>query len=235
MVPAAIDWIFFDCFNTLIDEHFPAADTSGLCQIPELAVQLGFYRDPSEFLAHYNVIRRGPDNVEIKLRDRLRYCLKQSTLSPAIPHDAALQSMLDHWHHSYRKIIRPAPGVQQMLARWHGRKKLAVVSNFFLDRYPRRFLQEFELDHFFEFIIDSADLGYRKPHRRIYEDALQSAGKNLSQAASVLFIGDRIDLDIDPPRALGMSVIHYRNPPTASPAHATPAGVPLITHWDQFI
>lgn len=235
MIPADADWIFFDCFNTLIDEHWPEGDDSGLCQIPQLSVQMGFFRHPSEFLANYRVIRRRPNGLETRLRERLDYCLRQSSLSPTISHDSALESMLDHWHASYQTIIRPAPGVERMLARLRGRMKLAVVSNFFLDHYPRQLLQAFGLGHYFEFILDSAATGYRKPDRRIFERALECAGKRPAEAASVLFIGDRVDLDIDPPRALGMSVIHYKNTPPGSPISATPLGVPVLNHWDQLV
>lgn len=37
------DWIFFDCFNTLIDDFDPGGDESGLCSLPELAVTQGYF------------------------------------------------------------------------------------------------------------------------------------------------------------------------------------------------
>ncbi len=224
-----IDAIFFDCFNTILDEH----DERGLGRIPRMSVEMGFFEQESQFFDRYIPVCRRSDGKETHLNDRLILCLGKPTRKPKVAVDAAISQMLSGWLSDYPPTVRPAPGVEQMLAHWHGRKKLGVVSNFFLPDWPRKFLQRHRLDQYFDFVINSAEFGYRKPHRIIYEHALSQIGKTPSQASSVLFVGDRVDLDIDPPRAMGMQVLHYKNPPRGTEPHATPAGVDSITHWDQ--
>jgi FMN phosphatase YigB (HAD superfamily) len=225
-----IDAIFFDCFDTILDEH----DRTGLCCIPRLSIELGFFQEESEFFDHYIPVCRRPDGRETQLNDRLLLALGKSTRNPKVPTDLAISQMLSGWLNEYPPSIRPAPGVEKMLAHWHGRKKIGMISNFFLPDWPRKLLQREGLDHYFDFIINSAEFGYRKPHKNIYEHALSRIGKIPSQANSVLFIGDRVDLDIDPPKAMGMNVLHYKNPPRGTEPHPTPPDVESITHWDQF-
>lgn len=47
------DWIFFDCFNTLIDDFDESGDESGLGSLPVLAVQHGFFAAPADFVSAY--------------------------------------------------------------------------------------------------------------------------------------------------------------------------------------
>jgi putative hydrolase of the HAD superfamily len=222
---------FFDCFNTLIDEVEP----SGLCGIPRMSVELGFFEDEEDFYRHYVPVCRRPDGRETHLPERLRLCLAKSQRKPDVPAEDAISRMLDAWLGEYPQTVRAAAGAKQMLDHWHGHKRLGVVSNFFLPDWPQRCLRTNGLDGYFEFIINSADLGYRKPYRGVYEHAMSRIGKEAAEARSILFIGDRVDLDIDPPRAMGMRVLHYKNPPPGTKmVHETPEGVECITHWDQF-
>jgi hypothetical protein len=48
------DWIFFDCFNTLIDDFDQTNDESGLGSLPTLAVELGLFRTREDFLSAYH-------------------------------------------------------------------------------------------------------------------------------------------------------------------------------------
>jgi putative hydrolase of the HAD superfamily len=230
-VGEGVEVIFFDCFNTLIDEVPP----SGLCSIPRMAVELGFFGDEGEFQRHYVPTCRRADGRETDLRERLRICLGKSGRKAETSVEEGIGRMIDVWLEEYPRSVRAAAGAREMLEHWRGRKRMGVVSNFFLPEWPQKLLKGFGMDQYFEFVINSADVGYRKPARRIYEIALGRVGKELSEAGSVLFIGDRVDLDIDPPREMGMRVIHYKNPPAGMGNFGeTPEGVEVIGHWDEF-
>ncbi|MGA3067639.1 MAG: HAD family hydrolase [Tepidisphaeraceae bacterium] len=230
-LPPDIDTILFDCFNTLIDELAP----TGLCSIPQQSIDFGFFSSQEEFFKHYIPTCRRPDGRETQLHQRLGQTLASSKLTPKISPDQAIPRMIETWLTEYPRTVRPAPGVQKMLHHWHKQKKLAVVSNFFLPNWPQDLLKTHGLAHYFDFILNSADVGYRKPDPQIYRHAMTRLGKPPSQAATILFIGDRVDLDIDPPRSLGMRVLHYKNPPPGTTLlHETPQGVDSIDHWDQF-
>jgi putative hydrolase of the HAD superfamily len=227
------DWIFFDCFNTLIDDFDATGDDSGLGSLPVLAVELGAVGRRDEFLAAYRQVRpsNAPPHLETDLETRLRSVVTQGArLGP----DAAarvVRHLLERWHEEYEPALRLTPGVPEMLAHWSGKKRLGVISNFYMAGYPQRYIERFGIAPYFEFVIDSAAFGERKPGPRIFEEALRRAG---CSPAQVTFIGDRLDLDIEPSHALGMRPIHLNRSADRPHEPATPAGFSSISHWREF-
>ena len=71
--------------------------------------------------------------------------------------------------------------------------RLSVVSNFDHAPTARKLLGGFGIADFFEHIVISEEVGWRKPHRKIFEVALSTLGEN---ASDVLFIGDNPEADI---------------------------------------
>ncbi len=71
--------------------------------------------------------------------------------------------------------------------------RLSVVSNFDHAPTARRLLLKFGIADFFEHIVISEEVGWRKPHRKIFESALSSLGESPSDA---IFIGDNPEADI---------------------------------------
>ena len=230
------DWIFFDCFNTLVDDFDEDGDESGLGSLPTLAVELGFFTVIADFLTAYARARSvHPDGRETPLDERLKRTLGSAPSSPSLAEIAsALPLLLTRWQEDYLRLIRPTPGVQAMLAYWSARKPAGVVSNFFLPDRPAQYLERFGLRPHFRFVIDSARLGYRKPHHRIFHHALAQAGLTPADAHRVLYIGDRNDLDIHPARQLGMQVMHFNRSRSRRGVDSTPEGVAAIHDWEEF-
>ena len=71
--------------------------------------------------------------------------------------------------------------------------RLSVVSNFDHAPTARKLLGKFGITDFFEHIVISEEVGWRKPHRKIFEFALSRLGEN---ASDVIFIGDNPEADI---------------------------------------
>lgn len=83
--------------------------------------------------------------------------------------------------------------------------KLAIVSNTFLPGFVLdRHLELHGLLRFFPVRIYSSEVGYRKPHPRIFQDALAACDVS---ADRVLFVGDRIANDIVGARRMGMRAV----------------------------
>ena len=57
----------------------------------------------------------------------------------------------------------------------------------------------------FEVIITSLDIGFRKPHHSIFQAALVSLEIHAKDTA---FVGDKLELDVLPPVAMGMKAVH---------------------------
>ena len=75
-----------------------------------------------------------------------------------------------------------------------------------------RFLEEMRdlgLTQFFEVISISCDLGYMKPHPRIFQHALDALGLEPREAVTV---GDSLHADVAGAQALGMTAVWRRRP-----------------------
>ncbi len=82
--------------------------------------------------------------------------------------------------------------------------RLSIVSNF--DHAPtvRNLLEKFGIVNFFERIIISEEVGWRKPHRKIFEFALLKLGETPEKA---IFIGDDPEADIEGSANCGMDSV----------------------------
>lgn len=232
------DWVFFDCFNTLLDDFDAAGDESGLGTLPELAVTEGFFPTREEFIARYRDQRSAATSAghEVLFDERLRRTLAVSKRGDSPDRIAAMVSIwIQHWDAEYLRLLRPTPGAAAALARWTQQKKLGVISNFFLPHYPARYFRHFRFDHHFQFVLDSAAFGFKKPHPPIFQQAMKLAGLDAKNAHRVLFIGDRLDLDILPARDLGMQVLHFNRTKSRPHVAPTPPGIPVIYDWSEFV
>ncbi|MBR1840190.1 MAG: HAD family hydrolase [Prevotella sp.] len=89
---------------------------------------------------------------------------------------------------------------------------MVLVSNFYGN--IRTVLREFRLDGFFAEIIESAEVGIRKPAPRIWQkgiEMLQSISPTPLTPRDITVVGDSLDKDIIPARQLGCNTIHITN------------------------
>jgi HAD superfamily hydrolase (TIGR01509 family) len=133
------------------------------------------------------------------------------------------------------KTLAPEPGMPEALAALRGLGlRVACVSNAFMGAgVLSRILDERGLGRYNELTISSAELGYRKPHPRIYEEALKAMDAGGEEA---VFVGDRLDADIDGPAALGMRTVltlQYRDYSEADLAKAKVAPDHIIRHLSE--
>ena len=80
------------------------------------------------------------------------------------------------------------------------------------------------LDQYFDQVIFSCDVGLQKPDERIYKHLLRSAGVAPPHA---LMVGDKLDRDVYPPKAIGMQAVLLgrNNQSSYSPKIATLEGI----------
>ncbi|NND32531.1 MAG: HAD family hydrolase, partial [Saprospiraceae bacterium] len=208
------DWIFFDCFNTLIDDFDHTGDESGMRPISHIPANHGLYESHDHFHLEYLQWRvdywaKG-NNDEVLLPDRFRSVLQSakdrsgSTVKVA----SIIDEMMEAFYSLYPKTVRRSPEIESILSNFHGKVGMGVVSNFFLPSFPERLLREHQLDQYFDFIIDSAQIKVKKPGRKIYQHALDLAKVGQENRGRVLFVGDNFRNDVKAPRELGMQALH---------------------------
>ncbi|NCJ05401.1 HAD-IA family hydrolase [Synechococcales cyanobacterium C] len=234
-----IRWIFFDCFNTLVDDFDWEGDPSGLGPMRHLPVKWGVYASDEAFCQDYLQWRQQQWQQqwdEILLSERLMGVLQWQ--APARSHSelaALIAEMVQCFEQTYPRALRLPPGVQEMLAHWQGRVRMGVISNFHLPGWPIRALTQFGLQDAFEFVLDSATCGKRKPGPEIYRQALALAQVSEQDMGQVLFVGDHLHNDVLMPQKLGMQSVYFdRSQVRLGVAPAPPAQVWAIDHWQEF-
>lgn len=248
-----LDWIFFGCFNTLLAEPGGGERFPYLTSLADLPVQYGLYDSPIGFLTDYTRWYEsrwpGADTIpasdqewaEVPLATRLtelfRRRRQRMTCETDRPRwtadqdpDEIVSRMIARLGDHYLGTLVPTDGVREMLSGLRGRVKMAVVSNFYIANWPALALDHFALRGHFEFVLDSAAFGVKKPGPAIYEEALRRAAVS---PRNVLFVGDSLANDVLTPCRLGMRALHYR-PATEGAVAGTGAAEPAegeISHW----
>uniref|UniRef100_A0A915JY20 Haloacid dehalogenase-like hydrolase domain-containing protein 3 n=1 Tax=Romanomermis culicivorax TaxID=13658 RepID=A0A915JY20_ROMCU len=83
---------------------------------------------------------------------------------------------------------------------------LGVVSNY--DSRLRKILHQYELSHYFSIVVLSGEIGYEKPHGKIFDFARQSA--SIADAERCLHVGDHVTKDYLGARQAGWEVFLIR-------------------------
>jgi putative hydrolase of the HAD superfamily len=99
---------------------------------------------------------------------------------------------------------------------------LGAISN--SHRSLAAFTEHFKLDSLIATTVSSAEHGFMKPHRSIFDVALQRAGVTASDG---VMVGDSLKADIEGARAAGMRGILLRR--SGERPAALPPDVPVIT------
>ena len=122
---------------------------------------------------------------------------------------------------------RMYPGVKDLLVRLCGQYSLGVIANQAPGVESR--LRDFGILEYFELVIASAEVGLSKPDPRIFQLALDRAG---CRAEQTVMVGDRLDNDMIPARALGMKTVWVRQGDWKYASPRTPEKTPNLVIED---
>jgi putative hydrolase of the HAD superfamily len=133
----------------------------------------------------------------------------------------AAERVYDEWaaNHHFEIYEDVAPVLTELAASGY---VLGAISN--SHRSLEAFKAHFKLEALLSTGISSAEHGFMKPHRSIFEAALQDAKVH---AADAVMVGDSLKADIEGALAAGMRGILLRRSGERPPA--PPAGVQVIT------
>lgn len=217
--------IFFDIDGTLID-HVSASAQASLVFYDQFPGRIAFSREEfptawEEIMQkHFDRFSRG----EISLWEQRRARIREVFAAPDLPQDETdrrYRIFIREYDMLTRAFEDVAPCVQALA----GRQPLGIISN-----GPREGqlgkLERAGLLQYFPVVVCSEDVGLGKPAPKIFLEACRRAGV---EPQSCVYIGDNIDSDILPSRALGMRGIHLcRNggPQAAPPVFASLRDLP---------
>jgi len=123
------------------------------------------------------------------------------------------------WYEPLAKIATIEPTIEETFARLKALGlKLGILSNTFISGHSlERQLEQIGILDFFTMRMYSYEFDFRKPDLRIFRIAAERIGE---AAENILYIGDRIDKDIQPALKVGMQPVlkaAYTNAGKTSP------------------
>lgn len=213
--------VFFDVDFTLIypGPTFQGEGYGRFCAVYDIAV------DPSRFDAAVKASSFILDEVEEPLYDHGLFIHYTASIIEHMggrgPHviDAA-REIYQQWagNHHFEMYDDVEPVLRQLVEAGY---IVGAISN--SHRSLDAFREHFSLDGLIHAVVSSAEHGYLKPHRSIFDEALSRAG---AQAASSMMVGDSVKADVAGALAAGMRAVLLRRSGDVPPD--VPPGVPII-------
>lgn len=208
--------ILFDLFDTLVDLNLARLPllsvagrqrrTTGGAVYQELRSyydHIGFEEFFSAFLAVSREIEalRTQTHREIHSHERFSRVLHRLGI-PSPPPTVVERLVTVHMNELLAVMEFPARR-RRVLDRLNPSYRLAIVSNFDHPPTVYRLLEREHLTSYFQAVLISAEVGWRKPRPEIFQAALSSLGVIAGEA---LHVGDTPDADIVGAKAVGLPV-----------------------------
>lgn len=205
----AFDAILFDLGGTLI--YFAGNKEEIIVQADQALAHclqiLGYALDVERFLADYEYrlqayfAQRDVDQVEYTTRRLLRELLVDHGYPAVSESDlrTALRAMYEVFEACWLVEEDTIPVLKALK---DGGCRVGLISNAADADDVQRQVERAGLLPFLDVVFTSADIGRRKPHPRIFEEALRAL--ECSTPSRVLMVGDRLKADIAGAKKLGM-------------------------------
>lgn len=136
---------------------------------------------------------RAVDSREVPAPERFGFLFRRLGLDPGtVPPEVVAQLLATHKRELSRAAKFPASH-RTLLTRLASRFRLGVVSNFDYTPTASWILEREGIAAFFDAVVISDEVGWRKPKPIIFEVALARLGVSPGET---LFVGDRADIDV---------------------------------------
>lgn len=107
----------------------------------------------------------------------------------------------------YNRVVKHISTVSKpALERLHAKLPMVLVTNFYGNMHT--VLEEFGLSHLFKDVVESSEVGVRKPDPAIFRIGVERLGLAPSQT---LMVGDSFDKDILPAASIGCQTLWLKN------------------------
>ena len=120
------------------------------------------------------------------------------------PGDEAVKKAVNVYFEGYLRSLKPRSCALRTLKTLSDTYSLGLVSNFTYAPVIHAGLRRLRLNPYFDAILVSQDVGWRKPHPKIFEEALKRLKRGAKQA---VFVGDNPIEDIRGAKNVGMKAI----------------------------
>jgi putative hydrolase of the HAD superfamily len=200
--------IGFDLFGTLVlQERFSFEQC--IDALYHSLLTSGFPLEKKRFVQVYREVnRRFMDRATAEGREthnRLWVAGALQALGHAVdPEDACVAQGVAAYFAPFIRCCQLIPGTREMLESLIGHYRLALVSNFTHPPALEQILAGVGIAHFFEQILISGRLGFRKPHPAVFTELARRLGL---APAEIVFVGDELPADIVGAQEAGMHTV----------------------------
>ena len=205
-----VRWLFFDLGYTLINED--AAAMGRLAQVSDSLRQRRITASPEELRAALEAASARFDPNPFR------------SLLLAFTDDEDVIAFVRSSGRYPKELESPYPQARRLLERLAGQYKLGVIANQ-PPGTPER-LERYGLARYFDVCVSSGDVGISKPDAAIFHLALERAGCVPGES---MMIGDRLDNDIRPAKALGFGTVRILQGPARLQQPREDAETPDVT------
>ena len=232
--------IGFDLFNTLITFEPEASDKAMDCLISDLRKSYPSIQRESFEHAHWDaaigfIKKARLDNRETHNRFWISAALKELGYE-ASPDDPRVATAVDNYFSAFPEYCCLIPGTGEMLNALKGSYRLGLLSNFTHAPAAREIIDVLGLNHFFDVVLISGELGYRKPHPLVFGRLVEGLGVESGQT---LFVGDDPEPDISGAMCAGLHPVWMTYVRDQGLTHAREKGpgfdVPRISCWKDLL
>jgi putative hydrolase of the HAD superfamily len=238
--------IGFDLFNTLITAD-PEALSEAMQRLTGSLEKSGFQIEPDPFRKAYReaAIRFVTESKSNGKETHNRFWISAALTSLGqniAPEDPPISRAVEAYFSAFFDYCRLIPKTIEMLEQLKGRYRLGLLSNFTHAPAVEGLLARLGLAPFFETVLVSGEIGYRKPHPLVFEMLVKNLGYEKHQ---ILYVGDSLDPDVlgatqSGLRPVWMTYVQDNHLPSI-PGLASGSdeilsqGVPRVSDWDAFL
>ena len=238
--------IGFDLFNTLITAD-PGALGESMQRLTGSLTESGFRLEPESFRKAYReaAIRFVKETKSDGKETHNRFWISAALASvghEVSPDDISISKAVEDYFSTFLDYCRLIPGTAEMLSKLHGTYRLGLLSNFTHGPAVKGLLERLGLDTFFDTVLVSGAIGFRKPHPLVFEMLVESLGFEKSQ---ILYVGDSLDPDVlgatrSGLRPIWMTYVQDHHLPvfpgvTPEQDETLSKNVPRVSDWDAFL
>lgn len=140
---------------------------------------------------------------EYNITERFKIMLSNK-LNEGFDSDKAATAIFRNYWGNYKENCYVDESVKYTLPYLSKKYKCGILSNFMVMGGIEELLKIHGIDKYFDFVVTSINVGWKKPHPEVYNKALELAGTEKEQ---VLFIGDNYICDFDGPVKYGFQAV----------------------------
>lgn len=200
--------IGFDLFNTLIIAE-PHILGEAMRRLINSLRQSGLALDNEQFKKSYKeaalgfIERAQKDGRETHNRFWISAAL-QSQGYDIFPDDARIAKAVDTYFSAFFLHCHLIPGTKEMLSILRDIYRLGLLTNFTHGPAAREIIDKLGLGHFFDVVLISGELGFRKPHPLVFRQLIEHLGVEKDQ---ILYVGDDPEPDITGAQKAGLQPV----------------------------